>query len=74
MITVAYSALASDKEDVSLPPASVGRTAILRPEDWRAVQADAMTMSVTDVARKYKVSRSTLYNYLKRMDGADRQT
>ena len=67
-ITIAYTSLSTAKipeEDVLR---AAGRTAILRPEDWAKIQADAKIMSTSAVARQHNVSRSTLYNYLRRME------
>jgi DNA invertase Pin-like site-specific DNA recombinase len=67
-ITTAFAilstAVASEDGDVRI----AGRSAILRPEDWERIQADAKVMSAAAVARQHNVSRSTLYNYLKRME------
>jgi DNA invertase Pin-like site-specific DNA recombinase len=54
------------------PPRPAGRSAILGPADWPQVQRDCEAMSATAVAKRYKVSRSTLYNYIDRMrQGSD---
>lgn len=67
-ITAAFAILSTaisyDDGDVRLP----GRSAILRSEDWEQIQADAKVMSAAAVARHHNVSRSTLYNYLRRME------
>jgi len=67
-ITVAYTALSAAKGPEEDELRVAGRTAILRAEDWEKIQADTKVMSASAVARQHKVSRSTLYNYLRRME------
>ena len=71
-ITSAFDALTNAIPSDNRSPRPAGRTAILGPADWPQVQKDCEAMSATAVAKRYKVSRSTLYNYIDRMrQGAD---
>ena len=66
-ITSAIHVLANAMPSNNQSPRSAGRSAILGPADWPQVQKDCETMSATAVAKRHKVSRSTLYNYMERM-------
>lgn len=66
-ITSAFDVLANAMPSNNQSPRSAGRSAILGPADWPQVQKDCETMSATAVAKRHKVSRSTLYNYMERM-------
>jgi len=66
-IASAFDALANAIPSDNRSPRSAGRTAILGLADWPQVQKDFEAMSATAVAKRYKVSRSTLYNYIDRM-------
>jgi len=71
-ITSAFDALANAMPSDDRPPRPAGRSAILGPADWPQVERDCEAMSATAVAKRYKVSRSTLYNYIDRMrQGSD---
>lgn len=71
-ITSAFDALANAIPSDNRSHRPAGRTAILGPADWPQVQKDCEAMTATAVAKRYKVSRSTLYNYIDRMrQGAD---
>lgn len=67
-VTLAYATLSGPKPSELGTIRTAGRTSILRPEDWPKIRGDIKVMSTSQVARQHNVSRSTLYNYLKRME------
>lgn len=66
-ITSAFDVLANAMPSDNQSPRSAGRSAILGPADWPQIQKDCEAMSATAVAKRHKVRRSTLYNYMERM-------
>ncbi|MFD1950273.1 recombinase family protein [Sphingomonas arantia] len=63
----AYANRGSERKNV--PPCRPGRYTILGPADWPQVQKDCAAMSMTAAAKRHAVSRTTFYNYIRRMRG-----